>query len=79
MEPLIIVETVHAPDVRTLYDMKEVIADKEWLETAENFEIYYMYRKLARNEEELRHMREFGLRYDMILLSFRRQSLEKST
>ena len=27
-----------------------------------------MYRELARNEEELRHMREFGLRYDITVI-----------
>ncbi len=55
---LIFGETVRAPDVRTLFDMREVIADKEWLKTAENIELYYMYRELARNEEELRLIRE---------------------
>jgi hypothetical protein len=24
--------------------MKEVVADREWLEITENFELYYMYR-----------------------------------
>ncbi len=57
-------KTVHAPDVRTLYDMTEVIYDKEWLQTAENFDLYFMCREMARNEEDLRIMREFGLRYD---------------
>lgn len=37
---LIFGETIRAPDVRTLYDMREVIADRKWLDTAENFELY---------------------------------------
>ncbi len=65
---LIFGETVRAPDVRTLYDVREVIADREWLETAENFDLYYMYRELARNEDELRHMRKFGFRYDITVI-----------
>jgi glucose-6-phosphate isomerase len=65
---LIFGETIRAPDVRTLYDMREVVADRKWLETAENFELYYMYRELARNEEEFRHIREFGLRYDITVI-----------
>lgn len=32
------------PDIRFLYDMKEVVCDKKWLKTAPNFELYYMYR-----------------------------------
>ncbi len=32
---LIFGETIHAPEVRTLYDVREVVADREWLETAE--------------------------------------------
>jgi glucose-6-phosphate isomerase len=68
MEPLSFGETIRAPDIRTLYDMREVIADREWLETAENFYLYYMYRELARDEEELRLMREFGLRYDITVI-----------
>lgn len=32
------------PDIRFLYNMKNVIYDKNWLETAKNFPIYYIYR-----------------------------------
>lgn len=65
---LIFGETIRAPYVRKLYDMRGVVADREWLETAENFELYYMYRELARNEDEFRHIREFGLRYDITVI-----------
>lgn len=34
------------PDVRKLSDMRTVIYDKKWLETANDFELYYMYRKV---------------------------------
>jgi glucose-6-phosphate isomerase len=68
MEPLILGETVRTPDLRRFYDMRGVIADREWLETTKNFKLYYMYRELAWNEEELRHMREFGLRYGITVI-----------
>ncbi|KKH94292.1 glucose-6-phosphate isomerase [Methanosarcina sp. 1.H.T.1A.1] len=68
MEPLIFGETIRAPDVRNLYDMKEVIADQDWLQITDNFDLYYMYRELARDEEDLRLMREFGLRYDITVI-----------
>lgn len=48
--------------------MREVVADRERLKKAENSDLYYMYRELARNEEEFRLMREFGLRYDITVI-----------
>lgn len=36
------------PDVRYLNDMKELVCDKEWLKTAKNFPVYYMYRGLEK-------------------------------
>lgn len=32
------------PDIRHLYDMKEVLYDKKWAESAPNLELYYMRR-----------------------------------
>lgn len=47
------------PDIRYLNDMKDVIYDREWLKTAPNLELYYMYRKLK--EED-------GLKYDITVI-----------
>lgn len=47
------------PDIRYLNDMKDVIYDREWLKTAPNLELYYMYRKLK--EED-------GLKYDITII-----------
>lgn len=44
------------PDIRYLYDMKKVIYDREWLQTASNFELYYMYRGIKKRGD---------LRYDI--------------
>jgi len=44
------------PDIRCLNDMDAVIYDKEWLKTADNLELYYMYRGLEEKD---------GLRYDI--------------
>ena len=44
------------PDIRYLYDMKNVLYDQKWLEKALNFELYYMYRGLKEKN---------GLRYDI--------------
>ena len=34
------------PDIRYLNEMKNVVYDKEWLKTAPNIELYYMYRSI---------------------------------
>jgi glucose-6-phosphate isomerase len=47
------------PDIRHLKDMSTVVRDKEWLKTAENFELYYMYRGLKEME---------NLRYDITVV-----------
>jgi len=47
------------PDIRHLYDMKEVIYDKEWLKTASNAELYYMYRSVKKKN---------GLVYDITVI-----------
>jgi len=46
-------------DIRHLYDMKNVIYDKKWLNKAPNLELYYMYRGLKKKGE---------LRYDITVI-----------
>jgi len=47
------------PDIRYLNDMKDVLCDKEWAETAPNVELYYMYRGLDEKD---------GIRYDITII-----------
>lgn len=47
------------PDIRFLNDMKEVLCDQKWAETAPNFELYYMYRGVKKKN---------GLRYDITVI-----------
>jgi len=47
------------PDIRYLNDMHEVIFDQEWLKSASNFELYYMYRGIEEKNE---------LRYDITII-----------
>ncbi len=47
-------------EIRFLNDMKEVLCDKKWAETAPNFELYYMYRGVKK--------RRSGLRYDITVI-----------
>ncbi|MGM0438958.1 MAG: glucose-6-phosphate isomerase family protein [Patescibacteria group bacterium] len=50
------------PDIRYIEDMKDVIYDQDWLESVENFEVYYMYRGVDKKN---------GLRYDITEIPFR--------
>lgn len=47
------------PDIRTLDDIRSVLFDKQWAETAKNQDIYYMYRDLKADGE---------LRYDITII-----------
>jgi glucose-6-phosphate isomerase len=56
------------PDIRRLFDMQEVILDREWLKTAENFELYYMYRDLFLSRSDADRLRDQGIRYDITVI-----------
>ncbi|MBI3631395.1 MAG: glucose-6-phosphate isomerase [Candidatus Staskawiczbacteria bacterium] len=47
------------PDIRHLNNMREVIYDKEWLKTADNSELYYMYRAVEEKDK---------IRYDITIV-----------
>ncbi|AFV24364.1 glucose-6-phosphate isomerase [Methanolobus psychrophilus R15] len=59
---------IRTPDVRMLYDMSEVLFDREWLRSAENMELYYMYRNLYRNNSEHELISRHNLRYDITII-----------
>ncbi|MBN1324398.1 MAG: glucose-6-phosphate isomerase [Methanotrichaceae archaeon] len=56
------------PDVRWLYDMREVIYDQEWLAKAENRPLYYMYRDLYLSRADEGRLIERDLRYDITII-----------
>lgn len=58
----------HAPGVRMLFDMKEVVYDQEWLKRTNNIELYYMYRELSLSKNDALIMKEHGLRYDITVI-----------
>ena len=47
------------PDIRSLNEVRMVLADQEFAKTAENIELYNMYRKLEVQD---------GLRYDVTVI-----------
>jgi glucose-6-phosphate isomerase len=56
------------PIVRKLFEMKEVLYDKEWLTNAKNTDLYYMYRDLSLNEKDKKTILSHGLRYDITVI-----------
>jgi len=56
------------PNIRMLYDLKDVLYDREWLLKADNFELYYMYRELSLGKNDALAMKEHGLRYDITVI-----------
>jgi len=56
------------PSIRMLFDMKDVIYDREWLSTTNNMELYYMYRELSLSKNDALMMKEHGLRYDITVI-----------
>lgn len=56
------------PLVRRLFDMTDVIYDKEWLSKANNIELYYMYRDLSLSRNDAIVLKENRLRYDITVI-----------
>lgn len=56
------------PDIRYLFDMKDVIFDRSWLSGAENIELYFMYRDLFLSRSDEERLIEQGLRYDITII-----------
>ena len=56
------------PDIRHLFDIKEVILDREWLKEQENKELYYMYRGVGLTEDDKKKIESARLRYDITVI-----------
>ena len=56
------------PDIRRLFDMKDVIFDQSWLAGRENFELYYMFRDLFLSRADGEKLRDQNLRYDITII-----------
>ena len=56
------------PDVRWLYDMRDVLYDQKWAASAENVELYYMYRDLYLSNADRDRLIDLGIRYDITII-----------
>ncbi len=69
MEPILEFGTKRVkPAIRMLFDIKDVIYDREWLRRATNIELYYMYRELSLSRNDALTMKEHNLRYDITVI-----------
>ena len=55
------------PDIRRLESMRELLYDREWAEKAEDMDLYYMYRDVAR-QEDTEKIQGADLRYDITII-----------
>ena len=60
----------NVPDIRFLYDLRDVLCDSSWLKDVHNWEAYYMYRGLAKDDEDRLIMKASNLRYDITIVPF---------
>jgi glucose-6-phosphate isomerase len=56
------------PDVRKLSDMRDVVQDMDWLKSAPDTDLYYMYRDLAMSRNDRSAMLDHHLRFDITVI-----------
>lgn len=64
------------PDIRKLDDMREVVYDKNWLQTTEDKDLYYMYRDLYISKRDHALIKENDVRYDITIIPPSNMGLE---
>ena len=61
-------ERLIEPDVRRLYDLRDVAFDTAWFEAAGDRDAYYMYRDLALTLADAETIMQHQLRYDITII-----------
>ncbi len=61
-------ELTRIAEIRRLFDIKDVIYDTKWLKSQQNFELYYLYRDLYKNESDYNLIKQKNLRYDITVM-----------
>jgi glucose-6-phosphate isomerase len=62
--------------IRMLFDMKDVVYDKEWMSGQKNIPLYYMYRDVSFSESDARRIKAYHLRYDITVIPPRNLGIE---
>ncbi|MFH1461208.1 MAG: glucose-6-phosphate isomerase family protein [Patescibacteria group bacterium] len=58
------------PQIRYLAEMKDLLFDQAWVQTAPDLKLYFMYRDLAKNKQDQTKIKKAGLRYDITIMPF---------
>jgi glucose-6-phosphate isomerase, archaeal len=61
-------ERLIEPDIRRLYDLRDVAFDAEWFEGAPDRDAYYMYRDLSLTRSDAETITRRQLRYDITII-----------
>ena len=64
------------PDIRRLYDLRDVAFDTAWFEDAPDHDAYYMYRDLSLTPTDADTIKRHRLRYDMTIIPPLQMGLE---
>jgi glucose-6-phosphate isomerase len=59
---------IRSPDIRRLFDMKEVIYDRPWLQGSIDTDLYFMYRDLYLSRADRDRLVDSDLRYDITVI-----------
>ncbi len=57
------------PQIRYLDDMRDLFYDQKWAQDAPNLELYYMYRDLAKTQEDKERIIQNSFRYDITVMN----------
>jgi glucose-6-phosphate isomerase, archaeal len=69
-------EQLVEPNVRRLYDLRDVAFDTAWFEDAADCDAYYMYRDLSLTEDDADMIKRHQLRYDITIIPPLQMGLE---
>ena len=61
-------ERLIEPEIRRLYDLRDVAFDTPWFETAADRDAYFMYRDLSLTPTDAEAIRRHQLRYDITII-----------
>ena len=69
-------EQLVEPDIRRLYDLRDVAFDTAWFEDAPDGDAYHMYRDLSLTQEDADTIKRHQLRYDITIIPPLQMGLE---
>jgi glucose-6-phosphate isomerase len=69
-------EQLIEPDIRRLYDLRDVAFDTAWFEDASDVDAYYMYRDLSLTPTDTDTIKRYQLRYDITIIPPLQMGLE---